>query len=74
MLSLANATGRIVWSTTSDLVGRKNMYRFYLGVGALLYLTVLLTTNSSKALFLICAMLILSFYGGGLRHRARLPA
>ena len=58
-------TGRIVWSTTSDLVGRKNMYRFYLGVGALLYLTVLLTTNSSPALFLICAMLILSFYGGG---------
>ena len=30
--------GRIVWSSTSDFVGRKNMYRIYLGVGALLYL------------------------------------
>jgi MFS family permease len=65
LLSLANMAGRIGWSTTSDLVGRKNIYRFYLGVGALLYLTVLLTTNGNKALFVICTMLILSFYGGG---------
>jgi MFS family permease len=65
MLSLANALGRILWSTTSDLVGRKNMYRFYLGVGALLYLLVTLMGNSSKVLFLICAILILSFYGAG---------
>jgi MFS family permease len=65
LLSLANMAGRIGWSTTSDLVGRKNIYRFYLGVGALLYLTVLLTANGNKALFVICTMLILSFYGGG---------
>jgi MFS family permease len=65
MLSLANALGRILWSTTSDLVGRKNMYRFYLGVGALLYLLVTLMGNSSKVLFLICSIFILSFYGAG---------
>ena len=65
MLSLTNALGRIVWSSASDLVGRKNIYRFYLGVGAVLYLVVTLTTNSSPALFLVCAMLILSFYGAG---------
>ncbi|HEY0814661.1 MAG TPA: OFA family MFS transporter [Pseudonocardia sp.] len=65
MLSLANALGRILWSTTSDLVGRKNMYRFYLGVGALLYLVLTLIGNGSKVLFLICAILILSFYGAG---------
>ena len=65
LLSLANMTGRILWSSTSDFVGRKNMYRVYLGVGALLYLTLMLTANSSPALFLICSMLILSFYGGG---------
>ena len=46
-------------------LGRKNMYRVYLGVGALLYLTIMLTTNSNQAIFLICSMLILSFYGGG---------
>ncbi len=65
MLSLANALGRILWSTTSDLVGRKNMYRLYLGVGAVLYLVVTLMANGSKVLFLICAILILSFYGAG---------
>jgi MFS family permease len=65
ILSLANMLGRFIWSSTSDIVGRKNMYRVYLGVGALLYLTIVLTTNSNKVLFLICAMLILSFYGAG---------
>ncbi|MFC5996436.1 MFS transporter, partial [Pseudonocardia hispaniensis] len=65
ILSLANATGRFLWSTVSDFVGRRNMYRFYLGGGALLYLTVTLTTNTNKALFLACCMLILSFYGAG---------
>ncbi|MBC3193651.1 OFA family MFS transporter [Pseudonocardia sp. C8] len=65
MLSLANSLGRILWSTTSDWAGRKNMYRMYLGVGALLYLTVTFTTNSNKVVFLICCILILSFYGAG---------
>jgi MFS family permease len=65
MLSLTNMLGRFVWSSTSDLVGRRNIYRMYLGVGALLYLVIALTTNSSKLLFVLCALLILSFYGGG---------
>jgi MFS family permease len=65
ILSLANMLGRFVWSSTSDLVGRKNIYRMYLGVGALLYLTVAVTTNANKVLFLVCCMLILSFYGAG---------
>jgi MFS family permease len=71
MLSLANMAGRIVWSSTSDLVGRKNIYRGYLGIGALLYLVIALTTNESKLLFIVCAMLILSFYGAGF---ATIPA
>ncbi|HEY1970784.1 MAG TPA: OFA family MFS transporter, partial [Pseudonocardia sp.] len=65
ILSLANMTGRIVWSSVSDLIGRKNIYRFYLGVGALLYIVLEVAGNASKAVFLICAMLILSFYGAG---------
>jgi MFS family permease len=65
ILSLANMTGRFVWSTVSDLVGRKNIYRFYLGVGALLYILLEVAGNASKAVFLISAMLILSFYGAG---------
>jgi MFS family permease len=65
LLSLTNMLGRFVWSSTSDLLGRKNIYRLYLGAGALLYLVIALTTNTSKLVFVLCAMLILSFYGGG---------
>jgi MFS family permease len=65
ILSLSNAIGRILWSTASDYVGRKNMYRFYLGGGALLYLFVLTAKDNNKALFLVACMLILSFYGSG---------
>ncbi|MFI0152133.1 OFA family MFS transporter [Streptomyces lydicus] len=65
MLSLANMLGRIVWSSASDLMGRKNVYRLYLGAGALLYLLIALAGDASKPLFIGCAMVILSFYGGG---------
>jgi MFS family permease len=65
ILSLANMSGRLIWSSTSDLIGRKNMYRVYLGVGALLYLLITLVGNANQALFLIASMLIISFYGGG---------
>jgi MFS family permease len=65
ILSLANMAGRFVWSSTSDVIGRKNAYRMYLGVGALLYLVLELMGNTNKLLFLICSLLILSFYGAG---------
>ena len=57
--------GRFVWSSTSDRIGRKNIYRCYLGFGALLYLAIVLTTNANKVLFLVCTLLIISFYGAG---------
>ncbi|GGT06494.1 MFS transporter [Streptomyces chromofuscus] len=65
LLSAANMAGRIAWSSTSDLIGRKNIYRVYLGVGALMYLLIALFGDSSKPLFILCALVILSFYGGG---------
>ncbi|MGQ0483633.1 MAG: OFA family MFS transporter [Pseudonocardia sp.] len=65
ILSLANMLGRFIWSSTSDLLGRKNMYRIYLGVGALLYLALVLLEGSNKVVFLVCTLLILSFYGAG---------
>ncbi|CAM5574585.1 MFS transporter [Streptomyces spiroverticillatus] len=71
LLSLANMTGRILWASTSDLIGRKSMYRIYLGVGALTYLALAHFGNDSKPLFIICALVILSFYGGGF---ATIPA
>ncbi|HET6502606.1 MAG TPA: OFA family MFS transporter [Amycolatopsis sp.] len=65
LLSLTNMLGRFVWSSTSDLVGRKNIYRLYLGAGAVLYLIIAVAGNTSKLVFVLCAMVILSFYGGG---------
>ena len=70
-LSLTNMLGRFVWSSASDVVGRKNIYRLYLGVGALLYLYIAFFTDSSKVLFLISALVIISFYGAGF---ATMPA
>ncbi|MGQ0845434.1 MAG: OFA family MFS transporter [Sporichthyaceae bacterium] len=65
ILSLSNSLGRILWSSASDVLGRRNMYRIYLGVGCLLYAYILTTTNDNKALFIVACMLILSFYGAG---------
>ncbi|MET9551878.1 OFA family MFS transporter [Streptomyces sp. NPDC006645] len=65
LLSAANMAGRIGWSSTSDVIGRKNTYRLYLGAGALMYLLIAQFGDSSKPLFIICALVILSFYGGG---------
>ncbi|MFF0711549.1 OFA family MFS transporter [Streptomyces bauhiniae] len=65
LLSAANMAGRIGWSSTSDLIGRKNIYRVYLGVGALMYLLLALFGDTSKPLFVLCALVVLSFYGGG---------
>jgi MFS family permease len=65
MLSLGNMLGRIGWSSFSDTIGRKNAYRLYLGVGALLYLTIIVMQNSNKVVFLIATIFILSFYGAG---------
>ncbi|GGW83411.1 OFA family MFS transporter [Streptomyces caelestis] len=65
LLSAANMAGRIGWSSTSDLIGRKNIYRVYLGVGALMYALIALFGDSSKPLFVLGALVILSFYGGG---------
>ncbi len=65
LLSAANMTGRILWSSVSDVIGRKNVYRFYLGAGVLMYLLIAAFGDTSKALFVVCAAVILSFYGGG---------
>jgi MFS family permease len=65
VLSMANMAGRFVWSSTSDVVGRKPMYMGYLGVGICAYLALALFGSSTTALFVLLAGLIISFYGGG---------
>jgi len=71
LLSLFNMAGRFVWSSTSDLIGRKPIYVVYLGGGIVLYALLALAGHTSTALFALLAGLILSFYGGGF---ATIPA
>ncbi|MGO1949081.1 MAG: OFA family MFS transporter, partial [Mycobacteriaceae bacterium] len=64
LLSLFNMGGRFIWSTVSDYIGRKNTYIMYLGVGAVLYFVLASFGSNSLALFVISALIILSFYRG----------
>jgi MFS family permease len=65
VLSLFNMSGRFVWSSTSDVVGRKNIYMLYLGAGMGLYLLLAFVGASTTLVFVLIAGLIISFYGGG---------
>ena len=71
VLSLANMSGRFIWSSTSDVIGRKPMYMTYLGVGAVLYFVLATWGTVGLGLFLAVTIVILSFYGGGF---ATIPA
>ncbi|PPK97622.1 nitrate/nitrite transporter NarK [Kineococcus xinjiangensis] len=71
LLSMANMAGRIVWSSTSDVIGRKPIYMLYLGGGMVVYALLALFGQLSTALFVLFAAIILSFYGGGF---ATIPA
>jgi MFS family permease len=71
LLSLCNMAGRFVWSSLSDIIGRRNIYMLYLGLGALLYLGVAILGTTSVGLFVLLTGAILSFYGGGF---ATIPA
>jgi MFS family permease len=65
VLSLFNMGGRFVWSSTSDLIGRKRMYLVYLGVGMILYALLASVGHLAVGLFVLLAGVIISFYGGG---------
>ncbi len=65
LLSLANMAGRFVWSSTSDVIGRRPIYMVYLGVGLVMYVLLALFGASSTVLFVLIGAVIISFYGGG---------
>ncbi|SDD88672.1 OFA family MFS transporter [Auraticoccus monumenti] len=65
LLSLCNMLGRFLWSSTSDVIGRKNIYVVYLGLGIVLYLGLALAGSTAVVLFVVLAGIIISFYGGG---------
>jgi MFS family permease len=65
LLSICNMAGRFLWSSTSDVVGRKPIYMGYLGIGMVLYALLAITGHTATALFVLFAGIIISFYGGG---------
>jgi MFS family permease len=68
LLSLFNMGGRIFWSTTSDIFGRKSTYMIFFLAGAVLYWLLPATGAghlNSVPLFVLIAGLLISMYGGG---------
>ncbi|SOE63819.1 regulatory protein, lacI family [Burkholderia sp. D7] len=66
LISLFNALGRIFWASSSDWIGRKNMYYTIFVLGIVLY--CLLPTWGHLGLpmlFVASICIILSMYGGG---------
>ncbi|MHB1935962.1 MAG: L-lactate MFS transporter [Acidobacteriaceae bacterium] len=68
LLSLFNMGGRFFWSTISDTIGRKTTFFAFFAIGAVLYFLLPMTGEhgwNSVALFVGCACILLSMYGGG---------
>lgn len=65
ILSIANMAGRFVWSSASDVLGRKATYAIYFGLGLLLY-ALLPTLGQSGHLefYVLTCVLIMTMYGG----------
>jgi MFS family permease len=72
LLSLFNMAGRFGWSSLSDRIGRKRTYAAFFTLGPVLYLLLPYAGRiGSVELFVCCAALILTMYGGGF---ATIPA
>jgi len=72
LLSLANMGGRFLWSSLSDVIGRKSTYFIFFTLGAILYAIIPISGRmGSVALFVLGYAIILSMYGGGF---ATIPA
>ena len=65
-ISIFNLLGRFLWSSVSDLIGRKRTYAIFFALGAVLYCLVpTLGRAGSIALFVAAFCLIFTMYGGG---------
>jgi MFS family permease len=72
LLSIFNMGGRFVWSSLSDITGRKTIYVCYFALGAVLYALIPTTGQMGNiVLFVGGYAIILSMYGAGF---ATIPA
>ena len=72
LLSIFNMGGRFLWSSASDLTGRKAIYAVYFVLGAALYVLIPFTQKQgSVQVFVAVTAVVISMYGGGF---ATIPA
>ncbi|MCW0220243.1 MAG: OFA family MFS transporter [Prosthecobacter sp.] len=72
LLSIFNMGGRFLWSSASDVTGRKTVYSIYFLLGAGLYALLPWTQHTqNRTLFVVFTAIIISMYGGGF---ATIPA
>jgi MFS family permease len=72
LLSLFNMAGRFIWSSLSDIIGRKNTYIIFFSLGIILYSAIpSIGASGSVVLFIAAFAVIMSMYGGGF---ATIPA
>ncbi len=72
LLSIFNMGGRFVWSSVSDLTGRRTVYCIFFLLGAVLYCLIPFAQKTGQqALFVAVTAVIISMYGGGF---ATIPA
>ncbi|MDO7597794.1 MAG: OFA family MFS transporter [Pseudomonadota bacterium] len=79
MISVFNMSGRFIWASLSDYIGRKNTYHIFFALGILLYVSIpYIATQASinpavtwLVMFYAVTMIIFTMYGGGF---ATIPA
>jgi MFS family permease len=72
LLSLFNIGGRIFWASLSDYIRRKPTYMIFFALGSVMYAIIPFAGRiGSILLFVACALVILTMYGGGF---ATIPA
>src|SRR5437764_7410258 len=72
LISIFNASGRFLWASGSDYIGRRNTYTVFFVVQFFLFLLIpMLAANGNWPLFLTSLFIVFTMYGGGF---ATIPA
>jgi len=72
LISIFNASGRFLWASVSDYIGRRNTYLIFFVVQFLLFLLIpRLAAAGNWAVFELCLFVVFTMYGGGF---ATIPA
>jgi MFS family permease len=73
LISVFNISGRFIWASLSDHLGRKLTYAIFFILGFLLYVANPTLGNAgSIALFVASFCILVSMYGGGFRNHSRI--